>query len=174
MDKGWWSSWDRIPLPGFSYDRNYPDSIGPQGSYNINVAVDPTTPDRVYLSGIVLWKATRNTETSKWDVISIGDSIHTDNHAFAFNPLNHIVIYAGTDGGIYRSYNSGDTWDDDINEGLCITQFGYMDQHPSSDAMILAGTQDNGTLQFRNSPAFYFSDMVMEDMWQSIPMSQAQ
>lgn len=63
----------------------------------------------------------------------------------------------GTDGGIYKSNDGADTWSDVINEGLCITQFGFIDQHPSSDALILAGTQDNGTLQFRNSPAFYHS-----------------
>jgi photosystem II stability/assembly factor-like uncharacterized protein len=162
IDKFLWTSdagvsWAPIPLPGFSYDRNYPSSIGPQGDYNINVAVDPTTPDTVYLSGIILWKAVRERETNKWTVTPIGNDIHTDNHAFAFDPINHLAIYAGTDGGIFRSYDGGDTWDDTINEGLCITQFGYMDQHPTSDALVLGGTQDNGTLQFRNSPAFYFS-----------------
>ena len=30
-----------------------------------------------------------------------------------------------------------------------------MDQHPTSDAIIFGGTQDNGTQQFRNSSVFY-------------------
>ena len=30
-----------------------------------------------------------------------------------------------------------------------------MIQHPESDAVVLAGTQDNGTLQFRNNSVFY-------------------
>lgn len=59
------SSWSQTPLPGFQYgEEDYPDSIGPQTHwgiiYNINVAVDPTTPDRVYLSGVSLWKAIRD------------------------------------------------------------------------------------------------------------------
>ena len=53
---------ERIPLPGMGTKFNLPwvkDSIGGQGYYNLNVAVDPTTPDIVYLSGISLWKAIR-------------------------------------------------------------------------------------------------------------------
>src|SRR3954470_14941556 len=30
--------------------------------------------------------------------------------------------------------------------------------YPTSDAIVLGGTQDNGTEQFRNSPVFYHSD----------------
>ncbi len=162
IDKFYWSkdggsSWSQISLPGFTYDKFYPDSIGPQGTYNINVAVDPTTPDRVYLSAVSLWQAIRNVSTNSWAITEIGTNIHSDNHALAFHPTNHLGLYAGNDGGIYKSNDAGQTWNDVINEGLCITQFGFMDQHPTSDALILAGTQDNGTLQFRNSSAFYHS-----------------
>jgi photosystem II stability/assembly factor-like uncharacterized protein len=151
-------SWKKIDLPGMTYDTFYPDSIGPQGSYNINVAVDPTTPDIVYLSGVSLWKAIHNTIDERWEIRDIGQYIHADNHVFAFNPSNPFVIYAGNDGGIYKSIDGGETWIDVINEGLCITQFEFMDQHPNSDAVLFGGTQDNGTLQFRNNPAFYYSD----------------
>src|SRR5262249_9272918 len=65
------------------------------------------------------------------------------------------IIYAGCDGGIYKSIDAGATWLDTINEGPCITQFEFIDQHPTSDAMVFGGTQDNGTQQFRNSPVFY-------------------
>ncbi|HEY7475736.1 MAG TPA: hypothetical protein VH679_12035 [Vicinamibacterales bacterium] len=144
------SSWTPIPLPG--------GSIGAQGFYNINVAVDPTTPDIVYLSGISLWKATRSTTTGTWTIVEIGGAIHPDNHALAFDPANHLVIYAGNDGGIYKSTDGGTTWFDGINEGLCITQFEFIAQHPTSDAVVFGGTQDNGTEQFRNSPVFSHAD----------------
>ena len=87
------TSWTAIPLPG--------GNIGAQGFYNINVAVDPTTPDIVYLSGVSLWKATRSGAT--WTITDIGGHHHPDNHALAFDPTNHLVIFAGSDGGIYRS-----------------------------------------------------------------------
>jgi photosystem II stability/assembly factor-like uncharacterized protein len=152
-------NWERIPLPGAGtlstpWEK---DSIGGQGTYNLNIAVDLSTPDIVYLSGISLWKAVRNSKTYAWSITDIGKLMHPDNHALAFDPKNTATIFAGNDGGIYRSENGGETWDDTINEGLCITQFEFMAQHPTSDTLILAGTQDNGTLQFRNTSAFYRS-----------------
>src|SRR5262249_44933385 len=86
-----------------------------------------------------------------------GTQIHVDNHAFASHPTNHLQIYAGTDGGIYQSADGGCTWDDRINEGLVITQFEFIGQHPESDAQVIGGTQDNGTAMFRNSLVFYHS-----------------
>jgi photosystem II stability/assembly factor-like uncharacterized protein len=150
------NSWSAILLP--LDPTSGANNIGKQGFYNLNVAVDPTTPDIVYLSGISLWKATRNTITDIWSFVDIGGPFHPDNHSFAFDPTNHQVIYAGSDGGIYTSVDAGATWSDAINRGLCITQCEFMEQHPTSDAVIFIGTQDNGTEQFRNSPVFYHAD----------------
>ena len=83
--------------------------------------------------------------------------IHPDNHAFACHPTDHLTVYAGNDGGIYKSTDGGATWNDRINEGLAITQFEFIDQHPTSDAYVIGGTQDNGTEIFRNHPVFYHS-----------------
>ena len=143
------TNWSAIPLPG--------GNIGGQGFYNINVAVDPTTPDIVYLSGISVWKATRSM-ANVWTITNVAATIHPDNHAFAIDPTNHLVVYAGNDGGIYKSTNGGATWSDTINEGPCITQFEFIADHPFSDAVVFGGTQDNGTEQFRNSPVFNHAD----------------
>jgi photosystem II stability/assembly factor-like uncharacterized protein len=146
-------SWIAIALPGGSGT-----GIGGQGFYNLNVLVDPTTPDIAYLSGISLWKATRDAMTGVWTVTDIGGPFHPDNHALAIDPTNHLNLFAGSDGGIYQSTDGGMSWSDAINSGLCITQFEFMAQHPASDAVVICGTQDNGTEQFRNSPVFYHSD----------------
>jgi photosystem II stability/assembly factor-like uncharacterized protein len=153
------NSWDKIKIPISKGTSAWKEgTIGGQGDYNLNVAVDPKSPDIVYLSGVSLWKAILNSATNEWIFTDIGKAIHPDNHALAFDPKNPFVIYAGNDGGIYKSIDGGETWNDTINEGLCITQFEFMDQHPSSDAVIFAGTQDNGTLQFRNNSVFYSAD----------------
>jgi hypothetical protein len=125
------------------------------GAFTLNVAVDVSTPDIVFLSGVGIYKAVRSMGT--WAVTSVGQSIHPDNHSFASHPTNHLVVHAGNDGGIYKSTDGGATWDDRINEGLSITQFEFVGQHATSDAMIIGGTQDNGTEMFRNHPAAYHS-----------------
>ena len=126
------------------------------GAYTLNVAVDISTPNIVYLSGVELYKAVRT--GASWTVTNIGADIHPDNHAFASHPTDHLTVYAGNDGGIYKSTDGGANWDDLINEGLSITQFEFIGQHPTSDAYVIGGTQDNGTQIFRNHPAFYHSD----------------
>ncbi|HMJ24557.1 MAG TPA: hypothetical protein VK475_01955, partial [Pyrinomonadaceae bacterium] len=92
------ASWTAVPLPA--------GNIGGQGFYNLNVAVDPSTPDIVYLSGVSLWKATRS-GAGVWTITNIGGAFHPDNHALAFDPISHSKIYAGSDGGIYKSVDGG-------------------------------------------------------------------
>ena len=125
------------------------------GSYTLNIAVDVSTPDVLYVSGLELYKCVQS--DGAWIVTSVGTRIHVDHHAFASHPTNHLQIYAGTDGGIYQSADGGSNWDDSINEGPVITQFEFINQHPSSDALVIGGTQDNGTDMFRNSLVFYHS-----------------
>jgi hypothetical protein len=60
------------------------------GVYTLNVAVDISTPDVVYLSGVSLYKAVRTMGT--WAVTEVGANIHPDNHAFASHPTSHLVI----------------------------------------------------------------------------------
>ena len=138
------SNWNSIPLPG--------GNLGGQGFYNLDMKVDPTTPDIVYLCVTEMRKATKIGST--WTITKIGANIHPDCHALAFNPTDHLTIYAGSDGGIYKSTNGGSTWDDTINKGISIAQLEFIDQHPTSDAVLFGGTQDNGTEQFRNSAVF--------------------
>jgi len=130
-------------------------SLTIMGSYTLNIAVDVSTPDVLYVSGFELYKCVQS--GGAWTVTNVGTRIHVDNHAFASHPTNHLQIYAGTDGGIYQSADGGSTWDDSINKGPVITQFEFISQHPSSDALVIGGTQDNGTDMFRNSLVFYHS-----------------
>jgi photosystem II stability/assembly factor-like uncharacterized protein len=127
------------------------------GAYTADIAVDVSTPDVVYMSGVSLYKAVRDSASGSWSLTDVGESFHPDNHALALHPTDHQRIYAGSDGGIYKSSDGGASWDDSINSGLSLAQFEFTDQHPTSAAVVFGGTQDNGTEQFRNSPVFRHS-----------------
>ncbi len=129
--------------------------ISVYGAYTSKIAVNISTPDIVYISGVSLYKAVRTMGT--WSVSDIGGGFHPDNHGFATHPSDHLTVFAGSDGGLYKSTDGGTTWIDSVNEGICITQFEFLGQHPLSDAFVIGGTQDNGSEIFRNSPAFYHS-----------------
>ncbi len=146
------NTWIKINLPN--------GNIGGQGFYNLRVSIHPTNENIVYLSGISLWRAEYNANSNTWDIKDIGEEIHPDNHAFAFDSKNPTIIYAGSDGGIYKSTDEGASWDDSINKGLCITQFEFMEQHPTNEKLIILGTQDNGTERYFGSDIgeFYHAD----------------
>jgi photosystem II stability/assembly factor-like uncharacterized protein len=139
------ASWTSIPS----------GPISVYGAYTSKVTVDISTPDVIYIAGVSLYKAVRTMGT--WTVTDVGGGFHPDNHAFATHPTDHLTVFAGSDGGLYKSIDGGTTWIDSVNEGICATQFEFLGQHPSSDAFVIGGTQDNGSEIFRNSPAFYHS-----------------
>jgi photosystem II stability/assembly factor-like uncharacterized protein len=119
------------------------------------IAVDISTPDIVYFGGTSLHKLVRNAMTNTWSASDIGETIHADNRSFATHPTNHLTIFAGTDGGVFQSPDGGATWSDQMNKGMCITQFEFLDGHPTLSAYLFSGTQDNGTDQYRTSEVFY-------------------
>ncbi len=127
------------------------------GAFTSDINVDISTPDVVYVSGVELYKCIRNAMTGTWSVANIGGAIHPDSHTFGSHPTLNQTIYSGNDGGFYVSHDGGTTWDDTPNEGLCLMQYEAIDNHPTSDAVVQCGTQDNGTQQYRNSPVHYHS-----------------
>jgi photosystem II stability/assembly factor-like uncharacterized protein len=121
-----------------------------QAWYDWYAATAPNNPDILYLGAIDIHRGVRSGGTWTWTKISAkssGDSVHPDQHAIAFSPTNPNVVYAGNDGGIYRSPDGGITWKS-LNKGLSITEVEYMAQHPQYDAWMICGTQDNGTMRF--------------------------
>ena len=83
----------------------------------------------------------------------IGAGIHADCLTIAFarnaagNALSAGEVWLGSDGGVFRSPNGTPGSFAALNEGLAITQPTYFDHHPTSDAIVLCGTQDNGTVR---------------------------
>ena len=123
-----------------------------QAWYDWYVAAPPDDKGRVYLGAIDAYRGTLSGSTWTWkDVTTQGaNSIHPDQHCLTFSPNNSQIIYAGSDGGIFRSGDGGGTWKP-LNRGLGITEMEYLASDPTTWKWLMAGTQDNGTIRFTGS-----------------------
>jgi photosystem II stability/assembly factor-like uncharacterized protein len=114
--------------------------------YSMALAVDPRNPSIVYFGGLSLYRSTDGGATFS----EIGSPIHVDQHAIAFDPTNSAIMYAGNDGGIFKTTNATSTqpfWTS-LNTNLSLTQFyAGLSVSPIDSTVIVGGTQDNGTLQ---------------------------
>lgn len=128
--------------------------LGGQGWYNNVIAIHPTDPDIVFAAGINLFKSTNG--GSSFTMIAFGyppsayPYVHVDHHEIEFHPTNPAIIYFGTDGGVFKTLNSGSTFTE-LNNGLATTQFYSGAVHPTSE-IYYGGTQDNGTLKSGSLP----------------------
>jgi photosystem II stability/assembly factor-like uncharacterized protein len=123
-----------------------------QAQYDWYVAAPPDNMTQVYLGAIDIYRGTLTGSTWKFKNVSTQgpNSIHPDQHCLAFSPDDSKIIYVGSDGGIFRSADSGASWAP-LNDGLGITEIEYLAGDPSTSQWLMAGTQDNGTLRFSGS-----------------------
>ena len=69
--------------------------------------------------------------------------MHSDIHDLAFGISDSDIFYAGTDGGLYRSWDGGSTME--ICEDLPLSQFYQISVDNASPYNIYGGLQDNGS-----------------------------
>src|SRR5690349_5144344 len=124
-----------------------PDAAANQAWYDWYVAVAPDADTQVYLGAIDVHRGDLAAGAWTWRNLSsrqAGDSIHPDQHAIAFEAGAPATVYAGGDGGVYRSPDRGLTWLS-CNNGLVVSEFEYIAQDNGTSRYLLGGTQDNGT-----------------------------
>lgn len=141
----------QVPLPPIPVDDGGKDALAvDQAAYDWYAAVPAISDDVLYLGSIELVKGERHHANWSWSDISSrqgqGDSIHPDQHTMAFDPQDPTILYAGSDGGIFRSPDGGASWQS-LNAGLAISEVEYLTQRPDEPTWILAGLQDNGTVR---------------------------
>ena len=118
------------------------DHMTSSPQYYNELYVDPNDPDVVYSVDTFTHRSDDGGET--WSRIGFKNR-HVDDHALWIDPANSDHLYIGGDGGIYETWDKGETWRHVSN--LPITQF-YR-ATPDNDFPfynVCAGTQDNFTL----------------------------
>ena len=151
-----------------------------QGSYDLAIAVDPNNPDHIYLGGSTrpsgaasgadasaasLFRCTvAGNESGDGLTMSftpIGERIHADIHALMFSPGDSEQLYVGCDGGVFftGSASSASAGSSFVarNTGMQTLHMEHLGQHPTEDAVLFCGTQDNGTVRFTGEEAWLHS-----------------
>lgn len=118
-----------------------------QGSYDNIIAVYPDDPGKVIMGGVDLWtwsEANAFEQISFWMEFADLKYVHADQHNIVFHPdyANNQTVYFTNDGGVFGSYDGGDTFSPLI-KNYGVTQFYGIDCGPKGE--ILGGCQDNGS-----------------------------
>lgn len=124
--------------------------FGTQGTYDLDIKVDPTNASRIYVAGVRAFRSVDGGAT----FAPMATDIHCDWHTIVIDPNNPRQLYAGTDGGVFTSTDGGDNWVS-RNNGLVISMY-YpgIAQHPTDPNVVIGGLQDNGTLLANGTSIF--------------------
>lgn len=106
--------------------------------YFSRITVDPRDPDVVVKGGLTGSISRDGGKTFK----SLGN-MHSDIHDIVFDINNSDIMYAGTDGGVYRSWNGGTTME--IVENMPLSQFYHISVDNEEPYNVYGGLQDNGS-----------------------------
>jgi hypothetical protein len=127
-----------------------------QGIYDLALGVQQGNPEMAYVGGIELWRSGPNQQAElaayAFDFAGTDFDVHADVHDIIFMPSGNMYVVG--DGGIYKSTDGGDSYND-MNRDYSVTQFYGMDH--SARSAVLGGTQDNGSL-FIPASGYFLSD----------------
>ncbi len=121
-----------------------------QAWFDLSMSVSSTNPNEIYVGCLNIWKSTNGGNTfsriNHWAQHNASFT-HADIHYLRY--FNN-ELYAGTDGGFYKSSDGGTTFQD-FTQGLQISQFYKVSVAKYNATKIVGGTQDNGGIGLTNT-----------------------
>jgi len=125
----------------------------------LEIAVNPSNPDHVYVGGLDLFRSLNGGETwnriSYWNTYYGTPYVHADQHNIQFKPGSDSEFIVGNDGGVfYTPYATASNPDFyERNNNYNTVQYYTCAIHPQAGkGFYLGGTQDNGTFRYFNNP----------------------
>ncbi len=119
--------------------------------FNLAITVSETNENIIFVGALDVWKSTDGGDNfikiNSWFIPSQPTYTHADIHFLRYFNGN---LYCGSDGGIYKSTNDGNSFDE-LNEGLAISQFYRIANARQSSDNISGGLQDNGGFGYNNN-----------------------
>lgn len=129
------------------------------GYYGGQITVDPSNPDVIYITGVLLLRSKDGGKT--W--AATARESHVDFHVVRFHPDDPKRVWEGCDGGLYASGDGGDHWR--IINNLAVGQFTTIAVDEKTPYNVYGGLQDNGTMK---GPSTYVPGRSDPNSWKDI------
>ncbi len=126
--------------------------------YFSRIVVNPHNPEMLCKAGLRGSISKDGGKTFK----SIGSGVHADVHDFLFDKNNKDRMYLGCDGGVYRSWDAGTSFD--MVKGLPLSQLYHVTTDNAEPFRVFCGLQDNGSWVGVSAKA----GGIEESDWQSV------
>jgi hypothetical protein len=157
---GPWRPVAGVPTTLFGPAPTDPNKPG-QGGYDLAIAVDPTNGNRLFLGGstaeaqgqwsgsayrcVVIQSGPASNPAYSMTAQYVGDLVHADIHTLEFTPDSADRLWLGCDGGVFATGEAtGACRFSPRNTGLATLTMNHLAMHPTEDAVLFCGTQDNG------------------------------
>ncbi|HYF29631.1 MAG TPA: T9SS type A sorting domain-containing protein [Chitinophagaceae bacterium] len=154
------SSWTRASSTAY---------ISNQGWYSHDVVASPSNANTIYVAEMDMYRSTSGggtlTKLSSWNLWDFNNTtvgtlnegtttkyVHADIHRLYMSPFSNSTVFACTDGGLFKTTNSGYSFVG-LNGGLQTAQiYATMAVSNINPNFMICGLQDNATFVYDGAP----------------------